>query len=814
MFKKIVLILICPFFILGCRSGDNDKLSITIDSSWRITIPESSDYLVEWAAGQLSKDLNSIMGCEIKIHKGDLSDNEKSIIIGSKSFESFESEAGKMHGPWEQFELYSQNGNIHVDGSDARGVVYGVFELAKKMGVSPWKWWADVTPEKRDKVKITLNYTPTVESPSVKYRGIFLNDEDWGLQPWAKKTFEPETGDIGPKTYEKIFQLLLRLKANTIWPAMHPCTKGFYKIPGNNEMAKKYHIVVGTSHCEPMLRNNVDEWKKKEYGDFNYFTNKKQVQKYWNDRVTQVCDAENIITLGMRGIHDGHMHGGKNIDEKVEMLHKIIDDQRNMLTSVKKKPVDSIAQTMILYKEVLDIYNRGLKVPEDVTIMWCDDNNGYIRRLSDTNEQKRRGGSGVYYHLSYWGKPHDYLWLSSTQPALVWYEMNRAYQNGADRIWIANVGDIKPCEYNMELFLDMAWDINSVDNTNIHKHMQEWALRDFNLESGKQIADIMQEYYRLNFIRRPEFMAWSIVEPRTAQQESEFNPFVNNELERRLESFKSLAIKVDKIRKKIPQNRHDAYFQLVEYPVKSAFEMNSKFLNAQKALYVDTDKEKKSCLQMSNDSYNEIKKLTDKYNTQISAGKWNKTMSMSPRGLNVFKEAEINGTPRFKKSISDSKQRIFIQANEFKNSCKSEGFSWKPVNSFGYSGNAITTFPLTNHKFSGKRPWVEYEFNTKEAGESEVQIRLLPTHVNDRNQVVTVEVDGKKIDDFKISTKGRSKQWKKNALRNHAIIKFKHTFKNKGKHKIKLSINQTGIVIDQLAVDFDMSQPFYVIPVK
>lgn len=787
---------------------------LKVDEKWVIAIDPESNELIKWAAQTLAKDIESILQHPITVDETATAPKQKAIIIGvngSKIFNSKENE--KLNKKWEHFSLKNEGKNIYVTGSDIRGTVYGIFELAERMGISPWIWWADVMPKHQKKISVSIN-EEEIEGPSVQYRGIFLNDEDWGLQPWAAKTFEPNTKDIGPKTYEKIFQLLLRLKANTIWPAMHPCTRAFYQIEGNNKMAQKYHIVVGTSHCEPMLRNNVDEWDHHTNGHYNYFTNKDGVTKYWKDRVVQVKDAENIVTLGMRGIHDGHMHGGNSLEEKAKMVEQIIEDQRQMLTDVKQKSLDSIASTIVLYKEVLDLYNKGLNVPDDVTIMWCDDNHGYIRRLSNKEEQKRKGGSGIYYHLSYWGSPHDYLWLSTTQPGLVWYEMNKAYQNGAQKIWIANVGDIKPAEYNMELFLDMAWDINSVSNDNIETHMQEWAEREFGSKVASDITNYMVEYYRLASIRRPEFMGWSRVEPRTKTVDTQFNPKANgNELQRRIDSYQQLANKVEALSNKIEANKLDAWFQLVEYPIVSAAAQNEKFLYAQLARNEKDSDKREIYINKSKKAYNKIEQLTKKYNHEIASGKWNHMMSMAPRKLNVFKLPSFE--PNTKEKAPKATQKVTaIQANEFVKTTGNGKYEWKSIVTLGYSNNAVTLFPFDSQKFDSSKPTITYEFEAPKAGMFELQIKCLPTHTNDRNQIVTVQIDDQEAKEHLISTKGRSWQWKTNILQNHAIIKVKGKVAQKGKHTITLSVNQTGIVFDQLAIDFDNIGNYYEIPVS
>ena len=343
-----------------------------------------------------------------------------------------------------------------IVGSNGRGTAYGILELSRMAGVSPWVWWGDVTPQKQTQLTVASDFK-SMQSPSVKYRGIFLNDEDWSLQPWSWKTFEPgnPTGRIGARTYKEIFKLLLHLRANAIWPGMHGITTPFYLVPGAKEAADSCGIAIGTSHCEPLMRNNVGEWKVKERGAYNYITNRNSVQAYWTERLKEVNRYENMYTIGMRGIHDGHMEGVKTMKEKVNALQQVINDQRSLLSQYVNRDVTKIPQVFVPYKEVLDIMENGLEVPEDITLMWCDDNYGYMTRLSDEMQQKRSGGSGVYYHLSYWGRPHDYMWLCTTQPGLIYNEMKQAYDHNAREVWIVNVHDLKPAAYDLELFLDM-----------------------------------------------------------------------------------------------------------------------------------------------------------------------------------------------------------------------------------------------------------------------------------------------------------------------------------------------------------------------
>ena len=816
LMKLYTLILI---LLISCCAKEADKYTIADESSVRtIYLDENTDELIKWAVNDLADDLEKMTSKKIILITTDkFKPENKGIYIGMLSDDLIGSlpELYNQHleNQWEKFIIKQYDENLFLVGSDIRGAVYAVFELAEQIGISPWKWWADVISPQKESITLKLPEGGIEEGPSVQYRGIFLNDEDWGLQPWAAKTFEPETGDIGPKTYEKIFQLLLRLKANTIWPAMHPSTKAFFRIPGNREMAEKYHIVVGTSHAEPMLRNNVDEWDKEEYGDFNYFTNSQKVKEYWQERIQKTKKGDNIITLGMRGVHDSGMEGNATMNEKVELLEQIITEQREMLSKIMNKPLKEIPQVVTLYKEVLDLYNNGLKVPDDVTLMWTDDNYGYIRRLSNKTEQEREGGSGVYYHLSYWGRPHDYLWLSTTQPGLIWYEMSKAYQNSAQKIWIANVGDIKPAEYNMEFFLDLAWDIHSITETTINKHLTDWCTREFGNQSSEEISDILQEYYRLAFLRKPEFMGWSQTEPSTATRITEFstNPD-NNEVRRRIDAYSELIKKVDLIKSTIPEGRLDAYFQLIEYPIKGAALMNHKFLYAQQSFLATDSVEKEKSANLSENAYDQISTLTTKYNNDISGGKWQQMMSMKPRNLAAYAmpEYHLSDTPALKHPIVNNKiSRIAIQANDYVKAENSENYEWKAIEGLGYSGSGITLFPFDNHSFTAREPYLEYNFKIDKAGNYKVEIRCLPTHANNYDHIVSVEVNGKDRKAFSINTKGRSEAWKINVLRNYVSVTYPVTFEKPGIQIVRIYVNQTGIVLDQIAVDPKNSPDYY-----
>lgn len=610
--------------------------------------------VVKITSGLFAEDIERVTGLLPVIDTSEMIKSEFAIIAGTIGESSLIEKLSDikifdvrdLEGKWECYTIQvitnpfkGVKQALVVAGSDRRGTVYGLFHLSRQMGVSPWYWWADV-PVKHKENLYVKNEAFMSLPPSVKYRGIFLNDEDWGLQPWAAKTFEPETGDIGPKTYTKIFELLLRLKGNLIWPAMHNCTKAFYHYPDNRIVADKYAIVVGSSHAEPMLRNNVDEWDKKAYGQFNYTENKDQVLEYWESRVEESIEYENIYTLGMRGIHDSQIEGDYTDKERVDIMQEIIAEQQAMLKRHARKPMDKIQQTFIPYKEVLKIYNDGLQVPEEVTLTWVDDNYGYIRRLSNGDEQKRKGGGGVYYHASYWGKPHDYLWLSSLNPGIMREELFKAYQTNARTIWVLNVGDIKAIEFDMTFYFDMANNIEPYNQFGNEKDFYKtYAEEQFGPEYASEIADIMEAYYRLSYERRPEHTAWSQVYPTKPSKISDLNHFYyGDEAARRLRDYSMIAEQVRVIRKNIDPEYEDAFYQLVYYPVVCADDINQKkFYNEKAQLYGQQGRLSASEYYLKAETaYKNIIKETDFYNHSLAGGKWENMMCMKPRDLEVF----------------------------------------------------------------------------------------------------------------------------------------------------------------------------------
>ncbi|HET9570306.1 MAG TPA: glycosyl hydrolase 115 family protein [Bacteroidales bacterium] len=740
-------------------------------------------------------------------------------------------EVVNLKGAWEAYRIQSvsyRNKNIlFVVGSDALGTAYGLLEISRQIGVSPWIWWADATPAQKSRVALPAGFQKE-DKPAVQFRGIFLNDEDWGLMPWATETLDPKSakGAIGPGAYERICQLLLRLRANIVWPAMHDCTAAFYTVPGNAEMAAKYGIFVGTSHCEPLMRNNVGEWDHSSLGEYDYTVNAANVKQYWADRVQATTTTPCVYTVGMRGIHDGKMEGAKTIADQRNLLEKVFEDQRQILSSKLKKPIYKIPQVFIPYKEVMDVYDSGLKVPDDVTLMWCDDNYGNMTRSSSLEEQKRSGGAGVYYHLSYWGRPHDYLWLSTTSPAQIQFEMSRVWEQNVRKIWIVNVGDIKPCEYLSEYYLDMAWNIGkpakpavaSLKEPAYADHLQSFMQREFSAEYAVHLSHILQTFYHLANQRKPEFMGWSRVEEagapggKTPVIDTEFN---KEEAEARIQAYATIEGQVRSINETLTRAKRASFFELVYYPVVAASMHNQKILYAQLARQADAANLTETAATYAAASlyaYQEIKKLTAIYNTQLN-GKWNKIMSDHPRDLNVFKEPVLperlrNVEPKSilqssvvlrnatTTNLQEANQRVSFPASIARPDARPSGL-----------GHSLSAIRLK------KGDELNYTFTTISGGIAELCICTLPNYALDggalRYEIVLNDGNPIRIN---TQTQGRSEAWKIRVLRNQSVVRIKLNDLKPGVQHMKLIALDDDVMPDQIMLDFNPDRKSYLLP--
>jgi hypothetical protein len=565
-------------------------------------------------------------------------------------------DVSEIAGKWEAFliqvvpkPLPGVANGLVICGSDKRGTIYGIYDLSEQIGVSPWYWWADVTPEHKDALFVKSGKY-VQGPPAVKYRGIFLNDEAPDLSNWITSKFgtvppstnppmPPGVANYNHQFYTKMFELILRLKGNYLWPAMW--NNAFNEDdPENPRLADEYGIVMGTSHQEPMLRAQK-EWDRryqKTLGSWNYAKNPDVLENFWREGIRRNKAYESLITIGLRGANDTPMAEG-GPEANMALLEKIVDIQRKIIAEEVNPDVTKVPQLWCLYKEVQDFYNAGMRVPDDVTLLWAEDNWGNVRRLPTAEERKRSGGAGVYYHFDYHGGPRSYQWINTSPIAKIWDQMSLAKQYGADRIWIVNVGHFKGYEFPLEYFMNLAWDTNRWTNDNLDEFTRLWAEREFGPAHATDIADIIAKYTKYNGRRKPE-----LLEPNTYS-------LVNyQEAENVVADFNAITAKAEKIYSQLPEARQDAFYELVLFPTKASALVNELYLAAAKnALYARQGRAS------ANDMAAETRALfqTDTglmnyFNQTLDHGKWNHFMDQSHLGYTTWRDPPHNSLDAIK----------------------------------------------------------------------------------------------------------------------------------------------------------------------
>jgi hypothetical protein len=496
-----------------------------------------------------------------------------------------------------------------IAGSDKRGTIFGIYTLSGQIGVSPWYWWADV-PVKTQKNLFVDAGSHVLNEPIVKYRGIFLNDEAPALSQWAKEKF----GGLNHQFYEKVFELLLRLKGNYLWPAMWGnAFNDDDKL--NPALADEYGIVMGTSHHEPMQRAQ-QEWKRYGKGEWNYQNNDTTLRSFWRQGIRNMGKHESIVTIGMRGDGDEPMSESSNI----KLLEKIVKDQREIISDVTGKSSTETPQLWALYKEVQDYYDKGMRVPGDITLLLCDDNWGNIRKLPKVNEPARKGGYGIYYHFDYVGGPRNYKWLNTNSIQKVWEQMHLASEYGANRIWIVNVGDLKPMEFPTEFFLDYAWNPDKWPADRLQEYTRLWASKQFGSKQATEIAEILTLYARYNGRRKPEMLSANTYS------------LVNfKEFETVVADYHKLAAKAERVGNSLPKSYQDAYFQLILHPVQACANLNELYFTvAKNRLYAAQGRAETNDLALkAKELFKRDSILSWKYNHEIAGGKWNHMMDQT-----------------------------------------------------------------------------------------------------------------------------------------------------------------------------------------
>jgi len=830
MQKKLFLFALALFFVNGARASNfeivrsPDSQAFTLVGAARIAnvaVAENDYDAVKLAAQLFTEDVERVTGmrpavvAQPKAPAVIVGTLGRSALIDTLARAGKLEDLDKIQGKWEatlwQMVDHPYPGidrALVIVGSDRRGAAYGLMELSREIGVSPWYWWADAPVPHANQLALKLP-TPKWEAPAVKYRGIFINDEDWGLNPWAAKTFDPQLGNIGPKTYAKVFELMLRLRLNYLWPAMHACSAEFDSQPDNIKLADRFGIVMGASHCEPMLCNNV-HWNEAARGKWDYSVNRDTIFSYWENEAKTRGNEEAVWTLGIRGIHDQAMQGPKDIPTRIDIVSQVLKDQRELLSKHVTKEWGPVAQCFVPYKEVLPIYDAGLKVPDDVTLVWVDDNFGYIRRLSAPSERKRSGGAGVYWHLSYYGSPHSYTWINSTAPGLLWEEFRKAWDNDARTLWIINVGDIKPMEIGIDYFAKLAWSVDTFGPDSQVRDLHEFAAETFGRKFAEPVTGLLNDYYRLGTIRKPELMdrpwALSLTTAEASQLE---------------QAYQQLAERASQLEASLPNSARDAFVETVGFPARVLGDTGLIFLADRKIQRgVDVAKNEARIEQLRA----ELERQVGRFNTQLANGKWNHMMPGLVTGekLTAWSSqvrwpwgepaALPTGTaPTPQNSDAEAESRHWRPAASIDHEAAGKMARWTTVTGLGTSGQALALEPAGIESSwapdDSTAPAVSYHFNSA-AKSSVAWIDFLPTFrlypgMKERVAVVIDELPPQIIEvPGSSGAEDERGQVRSTAVQNNYVrVRVPLASLSEGKHVLTIRAIDPGVVIDRVAFD-------------
>jgi len=844
--KKTILLVTLGMLLL--QYGNAQLLaSGATTSSYSIAgatiLVDSNDYtVVNKAAHFFSSDMQSVTLKESSIQSQFNNANKTAIIIGSIDRSSFIKALIKqkkisfadLKGKWEAYKILTIKNPLKgidqalvIVGSDRRGTAYGVFEVSKQIGVSPWYWWADVPVQKKQDLFINSNYR-VIDAPKVKYRGIFINDEAPALSNWSKEKF----GGFNSKFYTKVFELMLRLKSNYIWPAMWG--NAFYDDDSLNiKVADEYAIVIGTSHHEPLMRAH-DEWRR--YGKkqkWNYDSTQAGLQEFWRGGMQRAWN-EKIVSVGMRGDGDEPM----SRETATALLERIVKDQRKIIADVTGKPAEQTPQLWALYKEVQDYYDKGMRVPDDVTLLLCDDNWGNLRKLPKPTEKPRKGGYGIYYHFDYVGGPRNYKWLNTNPLPRIWEQMHLAYEHHVKDIWIVNVGDIKPMELPISFFLDYAWNPDKIDANDVRPYTEKWAAQQFGTKHANAIAELLAKYAKYNSRRKPEML------------DDKTYSFAYGEWENVVNNYNELLNKAEEISNQLTAEQKDAFFQLVLHPIKACANLNELYYNV--ALNKEAFKEK---YERTNEYADKVKELYQKDSLitleyhRLNNGKWNHMMSQTHIGYTYWQQPPFNKMPtvqylpegtQYKDEIitigkipqadypKNAKPNSFfeqfevvsIEAAHYTKANNSQSISWKVLPDLGRTGDAVITVPVTapQQQPSASTPFLEYEIYTYSKDSFSIHTYFSPTlnffgEENGLQYAVAVDDEVPQIISLNKEDKNSiSGIWNKWVGENIIIKTSRHNISTPGKHVIKYWMVNSGVVLQKIVADFGGLEKTYLGP--
>lgn len=672
----------------------NDKVEIYMDAN--------DCRGVSYAANALVKDIRNVSGSQATI----TSNRKATILVGTIGHSAAIDQLVKqkringnlLKGKREKFIITVVDNQLVIAGSDRRGTIYGIYELSQQMGVSPWYDWADVPVEHHDSIFVNRG-TYTDGEPAVRYRGIFLNDEAPCLTSWVKNTYGTGYGDH--RFYQRVFELVLRLRGNMMWPAMWGWA--FYADDAENEKtANVMGVVMSTSHHEPMARNHQEYARNRQgWGPWNYQKNKANLQKFFREGIERMKGTEQIVTIGMRGDGDEAM----SAEADTKLMSQIINDQRKIIADVTGKKASETPQVWALYKEVLDYYDKGMKVPDDVTLLLCDDNWGDVRRVPNAKERKHKGGWGLYYHVDYVGAPRNSKMLNVTPVQNPWEQLTLAYENGIDRLWILNVGDLKPMEYPISQFMDMAWNPHKYSVNNITRHTRDWCAQQFGESQADEAARILNLICKYNGRCTPEMLDKNTY----SLENGEWQEVVNQYLQLEADALR--------LYNSLPAAYHDAYRQIILFPIELMSNLHQMyFAKAQNhALYKQNNPKANIWADECERLFKRDSLICDVYNHKMSGGKWNGMMTQKHIGYKSWNDDfEKDTCPElFRVSaseapvISEHNGVVEIEAPYYSSKTDAAEAKWTEIPFMGKSVSAMTLMPYTK---SVKGASITYKF--------------------------------------------------------------------------------------------------------
>lgn len=629
---------------------DAGKAAFTLFASDRaasIWVSDQDHAGVIRVAEDLQADIERVSGMKPSLTKGSEAPSDSTVVIvgtlGKSPLIDTLVDAGKLDvssltGKWEMFLMQTVEAPMAgvekalvIAGSDKRGAIYGVYELSEQMGVSPWYDLADVPPAKKTELHV-LPGVHTLGEPAVKYRGLFINDENPGLLDWYIATYGNSTPGFNSKFYVRVFELILRLKGNYMWPAMWG--KSFNADdPENPRLADEYGVVMGTSHHEPLTRSE-QEWydtgHTAEQWRYDQESNAAELRAFWTGGIERMGERETLVTVGMRGSGDV-----PNPSSGIPLMERIVTDQRNILTTVTGKPANQIPQVWTLYKEVQTYYDEGMEVPDDITLMFADDNWGNIRRVPPRNGAARSGGYGIYYHFDYVGGPRSYKWLNTNPIPRVWEQMRLAHAMGARQVWIVNVGDLKPMEYPLHFFMDLAWDPEGWTAARLKDYPRRWAEAQFGPEHAEKIGYLVSQYSKFNGRRKPELLSG------TTYSLENFR-----EADIVVDEYNALVAEAEEIEAKLPEEARDAYFQLVLFPILACANLNEMWVSVGKnGLYNSQGRASTNVMaDRVKTLFDNDAEITKRYHT-INGGKWNHMMKQTHISYTNWDDPDVDVVP-------------------------------------------------------------------------------------------------------------------------------------------------------------------------